>query len=122
MLIVVPRLGRRLHYVTREAKIVQERAEIMGWMKSREMLAGETLKGEPIILRGDWLGSFDDSKRTWLRRLLNDHYVQRISYRPGVSPDDVDRVKAAFPEASVSPCEYRVYESKGWTIGQQQKP
>jgi len=91
-------------YVAHEAKIVRERAEVLEWVQKRESPEPIGIPGLACrIILADWTVAIDDSRLTWFQRLLGDHFVQWVSCNSNVAPFELNRVKAAFPEASVWP-------------------
>jgi hypothetical protein len=92
-------------YVGWQAKIVRERATVFDWLRERAPLESVP-KVTPGYYAGQdangrWSVGFYDVDLPWLRGLLGDHWISEIVHPTDAPASDIQRVKAAFPEASV---------------------
>src|SRR5690348_10925505 len=80
-----------------EAYLIQQvrhRAKLLQWMNE------ERYDGYHTYWRS-WSVVRDDSRLSYHRKLLGDHFVSAIWYLPGEDADEVKRVREVFPEATV---------------------
>jgi hypothetical protein len=53
------------------------------------------------IQEHDWIVTIDDARLSWFRRIMGDHFVVSAKYGVYPTPDFVEHVRNAFPEANV---------------------
>src|ERR1700730_10216719 len=82
-----------------EMRIVRQRAEVLRWLADRGPVtyADSNDKHQSSINR--WWVYIDDSRLSWYRRLLGDHFLNFITHPEDAPLGQVDAVKEVFPEA-----------------------
>jgi hypothetical protein len=94
-----------LSYLSREFRCVHERHRVLSDLQRRH--AQVTTWDEPFLYQGsDWgltLASMVERPRTsWLRRLLGDQPINRITLLEPVRNSDQEQIAELFPEAGVN--------------------
>jgi len=101
MFVVVTAFGLWLGLEVRDAR---QRADVLAWLGARRPL------DKPLVTPGydaaqnennRWAYRIADSELSWFRRLLGDHFVIVIVHPSRATPEELQRVKLAFPEAVI---------------------
>ena len=81
-------------WVVRELAIVRERRAVLAWLE------GQVYANDG----GHWEYQWDDKRVTWWHRLLGEeNALTGLSYPPRFTSAELERVQAAFPEATATP-------------------
>ena len=86
-----------------QAYVVRQRAEVLKWLEDKGTHFPERLDPQWVNDNvGRWCIFIDDSELPWYRRLFGDHRLKGAYHPFNATPYEINRVKSAFPEASVS--------------------
>jgi hypothetical protein len=89
-------------YVAREATRIKSRCDILVWLDARTTYMPFYDKNpDSMKVLVVWGATLDDSRLPWLRRTLGDHFVREIKYGKDATPDELERIRANFPEAEI---------------------
>jgi len=97
MFVIVALLGVWLGL---EVRNVRRRADVLKWLDERRPVYRETTI--TVFEQNEykrWYYRIDDANLSWVRRFLGDHRVSSVDYPTEAKSEELDRVKAAFPEA-----------------------
>ncbi len=84
---------------------VRQRNEVLHWIEQhgyRTKVSEVNGSIELALDKSDWTVVIRDSDLAWYWRMFGDHFVEQAWYPDDATPEEVDRVKATFPEAEVA--------------------